>query len=148
MINYYLCFSFQGRLQPYTHTCLGGARSFRPCCHGFRQIPPPRSVDSMICKPSPQQDDDGEEEGSGLFHARVLLAEAEPRSAKKIKETLEQAGYMVTVEGDGKQVRELGVSRRGANIVFTAMEGQPKVRGTLNKTETDGSWSSLPLNRE
>ncbi|CBN77180.1 Response receiver [Ectocarpus siliculosus] len=52
------------------------------------------------------EDDDGEEEGSGLFHARVLVAEAEPRSAKTIKETLEQAGYMVTVEGDGKQVLE------------------------------------------
>lgn len=50
------------------------------------------------------QYDEKDEDGAGLFHARILLAEADPRSAKRIKEMLEEAGYMVTVEGDGKQV--------------------------------------------
>lgn len=39
-----------------------------------------------------------------LFHARLLLAEGEPALAKTTKKMLEQAGYMVMVEGDGKQV--------------------------------------------
>lgn len=41
-----------------------------------------------------------------LFHARVLLAEADVASAKRTKEMLDNAGYMVKVEGDGKQVRK------------------------------------------
>lgn len=49
----------------------------------------------------------GREEGAGLFHARVLLAEADTGAAKRAREILEQAGYMVTVEGDGKQVHGL-----------------------------------------
>eukprot|EP00752_Nemacystus_decipiens_P011149 g9905.t1 len=52
------------------------------------------------------KDDDQGEDGSGLFHARVLLAEADPKSAKRVTQMLEEAGYMVTVEGDGKQVLE------------------------------------------
>lgn len=61
------------------------------------------------------EQDENDEDGAGLFHARVLLAEAEPKSAKRIKEMLEEAGYMVTVEGDGKQVIKLQrtPSRRG-----------------------------------
>lgn len=43
-----------------------------------------------------------------LFHARVFLAEGEPALAKTTKEMLEQAGYMVTVDGDGKQVCIVG----------------------------------------
>lgn len=63
----------------------------------------PPSPHSLACHIllTPQGEDD---EGAGLFHARVLLAEADHRSAKKMKQMLENAGYMVTVEGDGKQV--------------------------------------------
>lgn len=57
-----------------------------------------------------RQQDEKDEEGAGLFHARVLLAEADPKSARRIKEMLEEAGYMVTVEGDGKQV--IGLQRQ------------------------------------
>lgn len=39
-----------------------------------------------------------------MFHARVLLGEADADSAKRVKEILDSAGYMVTVEGDGKKV--------------------------------------------
>ena len=57
-------------------------------------------------EPYTHEQDEKDEDGAGLFHARVLLAEAEPKSAKRTKEMLEEAGYMVTVEGDGKQVLE------------------------------------------
>lgn len=40
-----------------------------------------------------------------MFHARVLLAESDVTSAEKMKEILEYVGYIVTVEGNGKQVR-------------------------------------------
>lgn len=40
-----------------------------------------------------------------MFHARVLLGEANADSAKRVKEILDSAGYMVTVEGDGNKVQ-------------------------------------------
>lgn len=39
----------------------------------------------------------------------MLLADGDAASAKKVKEMLEYAGYMVTVEGDGKQVKMLTI---------------------------------------
>ncbi|CAM9555819.1 unnamed protein product [Scytosiphon promiscuus] len=69
--------------------------------------------DSSLSFADAHKEDEDEGEGEELFHARVLLAEADPRSAKKMKETLEDAGYMVTVEGDGKQVLEVLIDGDG-----------------------------------
>lgn len=57
------------------------------------------------CSPPYSKGDKGETEGATLFYARVLLAESDVTSAEKIKEMLEYAGYIVTVEENGKQVR-------------------------------------------
>lgn len=51
-----------------------------------------------------------------MFHARVLLAESDVTSAEKMKEILEYAGYVVTVEGNGKQVRQEGKREEKKNI--------------------------------
>lgn len=55
-----------------------------------------------------------------LFHARVFLAESDPVSARETTEILERAGYMVTVEGDGKQA--CGFVRWGAVVIIIRLE--------------------------
>ncbi|CAM9727174.1 unnamed protein product, partial [Laminaria digitata] len=42
-----------------------------------------------------EEEEEDKGSGEGLFHARVILGEADPESAKRVKEILDNAGYMV-----------------------------------------------------
>jgi len=89
---------------------------FRACTACARESPDPTL--SLF------QNEDGDGEESGLFHARVLLVEADRKSAKKAKEMLEQAGYMVTVESDGKQVKPTDARAPGRGSEPLCAEGE------------------------
>ncbi|CAM9154605.1 unnamed protein product [Discosporangium mesarthrocarpum] len=72
---------------------------------------------------------EGLENGSQLHHARVMLADADLVSAQRAKDMLEMEGYMVTVNGDGKQVLEAIIEGEGEWDVLLIERNLPVMDG-------------------
>ncbi|CAM9193873.1 unnamed protein product, partial [Choristocarpus tenellus] len=93
-----------------------------------------------------QEEEVGAQSDRQLYHAQVLLAEGDPALAMKTKDVLEEEGYLVTVDGDGKQVVEAVIAGDGEWDVLLVDRDLPVMDG-FGVTTTVRNFEKTQRNR-